>query len=71
MRIIKSGNARIVWERPCTCMNCKCEFVFREDEAHLVADPRDGDYFRIGCPECRMLNSVSTDVPTVTVIPQP
>jgi phage FluMu protein Com len=65
MRILKSGNGQMVPERPCTCTYCRCEFAFREDEARLIDDSRDGDYFRIACPQCRVLNSVSVKVPTL------
>lgn len=59
MRIIKSGNGDKVPETPCTCQYCKSQFYFRRDEARIVDDSRDGDYFRVGCPQCHVLNSVA------------
>lgn len=59
MRIIKSGRGDMFPEIPCTCIHCKCQFYFRRDEARIVEDSRDGDYFRVGCPQCHVLNSVA------------
>jgi hypothetical protein len=61
MRIIASGHKAPDAENiPCKCGACDCHFKFRESEASMyVEDARDGDYWRVGCPECSVLNSVS------------
>ena len=33
-----------------TCSNCKTQFRFKESEAQMVSDPRDGNYWTIKCP---------------------
>ena len=32
------------------CQKCFCEFSFARNEAELVHDNRDGDYYAIKCP---------------------
>lgn len=59
MRIIKGRRGNMFPEIPGTCIHCKCQFYFRRDEARIVYDSRDGDYFRVGCPQCHVLNSVA------------
>jgi hypothetical protein len=66
MRIIKSGYRVNPLETPCICVHCKCQFYFRRDEARLIDDSRDGDYFRVGCPQCQILNSVSVKLEGTT-----
>jgi hypothetical protein len=61
MRVLKHGPKPPPSEDiPCTCFHCKCEFVFHESEAFsYVEDSRHGDYYRVTCPDCELLNSVS------------
>ena len=51
MKIIKHGvkdSANIRF----TCNGCECIFECRRDEATLVPDNRDGDFYIIDCPDC-------------------
>lgn len=61
MIIVKPGKSpKPVEDIPCTCDGCQCHFVFHESEAYsYVDDARDGDYYRVACPNCEVLNSVS------------
>jgi hypothetical protein len=59
MRVIQPGRLKLdVENTPCACINCGCVFAFRPSEADRIEDSRDGDYFRIACPTCTVLNSV-------------
>lgn len=35
-----------------TCGNCYTVFRFKQGEAHVTGDQRDGDYMTIACPLC-------------------
>lgn len=52
MRIIKQGipPSERLYVR--TCYTCKTEFEFKQSEAKLEMDVRDGNYLRINCPVC-------------------
>lgn len=61
MKVLKHGPTPPPKEDiPCTCRHCRCEFAFHESEAYsYVTDEREGDYYRVTCPDCELLNSVS------------
>lgn len=72
MKVVKHGDFRQLEREntPCTCSFCRCEFVFRPCEARRVEDQLDGDYYRVACPECSVLNSVDIRL-TGSAVPQP
>lgn len=47
---------RIPENRPmeATCRNCGCVFQFTPQDAKRVNDQRDGDFYSISCPTCKM-----------------
>jgi hypothetical protein len=44
------------------CRKCDSRLRFRRLEADMVSDPRDGDYYKITCPVCREMVTLSTSV---------
>lgn len=61
MKIIKSGKPPEEKTSPAVaCHNCGCIFQFEAREGEFVPDQRDGSYYRIGCPECKRINTVGT-----------
>ena len=50
VKIIKNGTPRQK-RRSATCMHCRCVFEFDVDDAELVSDLRDGDYYQLPCPQ--------------------
>ena len=57
MKIIKEGNKKKnnpLLVKQITCGECECKFQLEsEREAILVADQREGDYYKIRCPQCK------------------
>jgi hypothetical protein len=53
--IIKPGKLQSKRKISATCRKCDCVFTFTAEEADVVFDQRDGDYYAITCPtpECR------------------
>lgn len=46
----------------CSC-TCEFEVVSSElDNFKVISDWRDGDYYKIPCPECRAVNNVNTSL---------
>lgn len=52
VEIIRRGELPELEKHEATCARCKTEFRFEAREARLVPDPRDGDFYQIGCPIC-------------------
>lgn len=52
MKILKQGQLPENRVYQATCNNCKTEFEYRQAEAKVVYDQRDGNYLAINCPLC-------------------
>jgi len=52
MRIIKEGQKPEDKLYTLTCRKCKCEFEFKQIEAKINYDQRDGNFLSIRCPCC-------------------
>lgn len=56
MKIIKQGKGKKksgLFTRVNECEECGCKFSLEnEKEAKLVRDDRDGDFYKIKCPQC-------------------
>ena len=60
MKIIKEGrDPRCGYTVISVCHNCKTEFEWNTNEAVLVPDQRDGDYYKLSCPLCSV--QITTD----------
>lgn len=57
MKVIKHGD-RVPRQIRTECSGCGCEFEFGRDEAKLIDDPRDGDFYSISCPDCNRLCTI-------------
>jgi RNase P subunit RPR2 len=56
MKILKKGKKQTptILDKKITCSECGCKFQLEsEEEARLVADWRDGNYYEITCPQCQ------------------
>ena len=53
MEILKRGIPPKERTYDITCRNCASELRFVRDEATLVVDTRDGNYYQIACPVCQ------------------
>lgn len=53
VEIIKRGVPRGEVVHDITCRFCKSELRFKEHEAKIHYDQRDGDYLSITCPVCQ------------------
>lgn len=60
MKIIERGTPPS--EKPIEgrCSNCRTIFEFMQNEAKLICDQRDGNYWHLNCPVCKHTVSVST-----------
>lgn len=52
MKIIKKGILPKERMHRAKCYNCKTEIEFKEEEAVIIYDQRDGNYLSITCPVC-------------------
>lgn len=52
--IIKLGVVPGDRQHETTCRNCDTQFRFKEAEARFQRDQRDGDFWEIDCPLCRI-----------------
>lgn len=52
MRIIKQGQKPEDILHTLICHKCKCEFEFKQIEAKMNYDQRDGNFLSIRCPCC-------------------
>jgi len=59
MEIIKKGSLPSEKEIKTTCRNCGTVFKFKAVEAELVFDRRDGNFYKIDCPLCKTMVTVS------------
>jgi hypothetical protein len=50
IEIIKPGKLESKRKISATCRKCDCVFTFTAEDADLVSDRRDGDYYAIKCP---------------------
>ena len=58
MRIIEHGRDPSAGEiHRSKCLWCKTVFEWETNEARIVQDPRDGNYYEIACPVCRRLRT--------------
>lgn len=62
MKIIAHGKMVGSPEIHGDCVSCYCKIAFVPDEAKLVYDGRDGNYYQIKCPECPGYINVSVRV---------
>jgi len=53
MKIIKSGKTKKPHPTVVECQYCDCKFSFEKNEAVFKTDPRDGNAYVVGCPECK------------------
>ena len=51
MKIIKPGKSPNLDTAKVTCSSCGCEFEFTREEGVFVGDQRDGDFYRVKCPQ--------------------
>ena len=62
MRIIRSSKSkRSKITRVIECRECRCEFEIQsgdESLGKLVHDSRDGDFYQLPCPECKIINNI-------------
>jgi len=52
MEIIKAGEKPEDKTATVRCKKCNCVFKFAAKEAEFVSDWRDGNSYKIKCPEC-------------------
>lgn len=60
VQIIKRGTPPSEREYRICCYSCKTVFQFKQSEATLHPDQRDGDYVAIQCPVCGKRETTST-----------
>ena len=61
MKIIRSGKNRKKKSHTVDC-RCGCKFSFTADDAKLIYDQRDGDAYKVGCPECKTEHWVAREL---------
>ena len=52
MEILKRGKKPEDKEYEATCQRCKTEIRFKQEEARITYDQRDGDFVTVECPVC-------------------
>jgi len=66
MKVVKSGGQKASRvKRIIECNKCGCEFEVQSSDLNgfkLVGDWRDGDYYKIPCPECKTVNNTATSL---------
>lgn len=45
--------SEIIYET--TCSNCHSTFEYKESDATIVSEPRDGSYMKFDCPVCKSI----------------
>ena len=66
MRVVRSGKSKkpkVI--RRIECQNCESEIEIQsggERNLKLVSDWRDGDYYELKCPECRVVNNIDASL---------
>ncbi|MDO8558237.1 MAG: hypothetical protein Q7S09_03570 [bacterium] len=65
-KVVKKGKSGPSWVgMKLKCPHCDCTFKLeRGDRVETVPDQRDGDYYKVSCPECHgmVTKSVSPSV---------
>jgi len=57
MKILKEGKLPQEKTYTATCRDCKTVFEFKQKEAKMNYDQRDGNYLSVNCPVCWRLST--------------
>ncbi len=64
MKVVRKGKTDKPWVGyKATCGSCDAKLKLEKgDRVNFIADPRDGDYYEVKCPECGDTITVSASL---------